>query len=126
MAGPCACVYLPPQASDVFLDRLHALLAEAALELRPTRKGRVWDAWFGRGPSGLTVPIHVCVESTLDGPARADAEEDLLNAGLWPDDYPLRVLLSAGCKGPEDWAAIRALLAQISTALGGVPTEPLK
>jgi hypothetical protein len=52
----------------------------------------VWQAWFGRGPSGLTVPIYVSVESTLDGLVRLDAEDELLDAGLWPDDYPLRVL----------------------------------
>ena len=126
MAGPVGCIYLPPQSSEAYLDRLHALLRDRATHLKSTRKGRVWDAWFGGVQGAFTIPIHVCVESTLGGIGRIEAEEDLPALGVSPDDYPLRVLLSAGCKGPDDWDAIRSVSEVIRDAFSRVATEPVK
>lgn len=70
--------------------------------------------------------MHICVESTMDGLTRSEAEEDLLEAASCPDDYPLRVLLSAGCNGPDDWSAIRSLSELIRDVFSGVATKSVK
>ncbi len=124
--GPVVAVYVPSQSSDAYLDRLDGILQGRTTHLQPTRRGRVWDAWFGGAHGAFTIPIHICVESTLDGLPRMEAEDDLHELGLRPDDFPIRVLLGAMCNGSEDWSMIRTVSEEIRSALSGVATEPEK
>jgi hypothetical protein len=96
MAGP-TCEVLLASNDDSTPDVIDTVLANAAERIDRTRKGRAWDVWV----SGH--PIHVWV------------------------DGPRPVLgLAAGCNGPEDYAVLRQLAADLGSALDGLASEPIK
>ena len=94
--GP-TCEVLLESDDDTVLDAIDLILSAVAERIDRTRKGRVWDVWV----SGR--PVHVSVER-----------------------MPPAVALAAGCSGPDDYAVLRRLAADLASSLDGVASEPVK
>lgn len=118
VAGPTSAIFGRGALTEGRLADIDALLAAKASEIARTRKGCAWDVWIaGR-------PVHVRVENTED--VLWDCEDDLLEAGLLPDDAPFRVVLSAGVNDPVDYEVLRELAGSLAAILGGPSSEPTK
>jgi hypothetical protein len=118
VAGPTSAVFGRGALTEGRLADIDALLAAKASRVSRTRKGRVWDVQIaGR-------PVHVSVENTED--VLWDCEDELLEAGLLPEDAPFRVVLSAGVNDAIDYDVLRDLANDLAVILGGPSSEPTK
>ncbi len=99
MGGPTSEVVFEPSPGVDHLKVIDALLAKVSERIERTRKGRVWDVWI----RGRCIDVWVEREDGLE-----------------------TVILSIGCKAPEDYAALRELSQQLAQALDGLASEPVK
>lgn len=54
------------------------------------------------------------------------AEDELLKLSLLPDDVPITIELSAGCKDPLDYEILRRLSKDLAGMFNGITIEPVK
>lgn len=120
--GPTAAVYFATDDLDVALDELALMLDKVSAEVRPTRKGRVWDIWVAPSGRKLTKseeghPVAVRVTDTEgELPQHEDA---LLSLNLLPEDVPYVLMFSAGFNGPDDREILEMLSTKAAELLGG-------
>ena len=118
MAGPTCAIFGRGALTESRLVDIDKLLASKSTVLVRTRKGKVWDVEIDERP------VHVQIENTED--VLWDCEDELLDAGLLPEDAPFQVVLSAGLNSRVDYDMLKVLSMELAILIGGSATEPTK
>ena len=93
MSGSTATVILRSPFTLAHTGLVAQLLREHTSKVSETRKGRHWDFTDGNSRASLTV---------FETDGRAEFEEDLLDAGLLPDNAPEIVVIAYPLKADRD------------------------